>query len=216
LISLLDWLLPNKTVLHGKGMTMKNITMMSQTIELQKAVFTNSLSIFSTMQQHGENLLKTTLEQSPWLPGSSKDACLYWADFYSEYLENLKSVADQGFAAIERVSLPSTKPEENKPQLAKNTKRVPAPRPAKASPVVRKKTVAVKKTVDAKMLPGTKTVAKNVSAENPVVREKNEVKKPEEVKVATSMPKPSVISEPIGAPVLEGRESVKKNLQKKG
>lgn len=195
---------------------MKNQTMLSKTIGMQKAVFADSLTIFSTMQQHGEDLLKTTLEQSPWLPGSSKSTCLYWADFYSKYLENLKSVADQGFAAIERVSLPSTKPEENKPQQTKNTARVPAPRPAKKSPAVRKKTAGVKKTVNAKILPGIKAVAQNVSAENPVVREKNEVKKPEEVKVATSMPKPSVISEPIVAPVLEGRESVKKNLQKKG
>ncbi|MFT5727118.1 MAG: hypothetical protein ACI8PB_001250 [Desulforhopalus sp.] len=195
---------------------MKNQTMLSKTIGMQKAVFTNSLAIFSTMQQHGEDLLKTTLEQSPWLLGSSKDACFYWADFSSKYLENLKSVADQGFAAIEQVSSPSTKPEENEPQQTKKTARVPAPRPAKKSPAARKKTVGVKKTVDAKMLPGTKAVAQNVSADNPVAREKNEVKKPEEVKAATSMPKPSVISEPIAPPVLEGRESVKKILQKKG
>jgi hypothetical protein len=198
---------------------MKNQTMLSKTIGMQKAVFADSLAIFSTMQQHGEDLLKTTLEQSPLLPGSSKSAYLYWADFYSEYLENLKSVADQGFAAIERVSLPSTKPEENKPQLAKNTKRVPAPRPAKASPVVRKKTVAVKKTVDAKMLPGKKALAQNVSAENPVAREKlevkKEVKKSEEVKPATSIPKPSVVSEPIAPPVLGAKESAQKPLGKK-
>ena len=166
------------------------------------------------MQQHGEDLLKTTLEQSPWLPGTSKSTILYWADFYSKYLENLKSVADQGFVAIERDSLPSTKPEENKPQQTKNTARVPAPRPAK-SPAVRKKTVGVKKTVNAKKLPGTKAVVQNVSAENPVVREKNEVKKTEDVKAATSMPKTSTIREPIAPPILEDRDSVKKSLQKK-
>lgn len=195
---------------------MKNQTILIKAIGMQKALFTDSLAIFSTMQQHGEDLLKTTLEQSPWLPGNSKSAYIYWADFYSGYLENLKSLADQGFAAIERVSLQSTKPEENKPQQAKNTKRVPAPRPAKASPAVRKKTVAVKKNVDAKKLPGKKVVAQNVSAKNPVVREKLEVKKTEDVKAATSMPKPSVMREPIAPPVLGDKESAKPTLEKKG
>ena len=177
--------------------------MLSKTIGLQKTAFTNTLAIISTMQQHGEYLLKTTLEQSPWLPGSSKDACLYWADFYSEYLENLKSVADQGFAAIERVSLPSTKPEENKPQQAKTTERVSAPHPAK-------------KIVEAKTLPGKRAVARNEPAEKPVVREKLEVKKSEDVKAVTSIPKPSVPSEPTAPPVLGDKESAKKPLQKKG
>jgi hypothetical protein len=205
---------------------MKNQTMLSKTIGLQKAAFTNSLAIFTTMQQHGEDLLKTTLEQNPWLPGDSKSACLFWADFYSEYLENLKSVADQGFAAIERVSLPSTKPEENKPQQTKNTERVPAPRPVKASPAVRKKTVSAKKTVEEKALPvkkavtqnvpAEKPVARNEPAEKPVAREKLEVKITDDVKAVTSMPKPSVPSEPTAPPVLGDKESAKKPLQKKG
>jgi hypothetical protein len=198
---------------------MKNQTMLSKTIGLQKTAFTNTLAIISTMQQHGEDLLKTTLEQSPWLPGSSKSACLYWADFYSKYLENLKSVADQGFAVIERVSLPSTKPEENEPQQIKNTERVPVPRPAKESPAVRKKTVSAKKNVDAKTLPDKKAVARNVPAEKPVSREKlevkKEVKKSEEVKPATSIPKPSVVSEPIAPPALGAKESAQKPLGKK-
>ena len=77
------------------------------------------------------------------------------------------------------------------------------------------KNVGVKKTVDVEVLSGIKAVGQNVSAGNPVVREKNEVKKTEDVKAATSMPKPSIIREPIAPPILEDRDSVKKSLQKK-
>ena len=110
---------------------MENQKILSRTIELQKTTFTNTMAIISTMQQHGEDLLKTTLTQSPWLPGSSKDACLYWADCYSKYLENIKAVVDQGFAAIELLSSPDTNPGKDGSQQAITTERVPAPRPAK-------------------------------------------------------------------------------------
>jgi len=195
---------------------MENKKMLSKTIGLQKTAFTNTLAIISSMQQHGEDLLKTTLEQSPWLPESSKDACLYWADCYSKYLENFKSVADQGFAAIELISLPGTKPEENEPLQTVTKERVPAPRPAKKSPTVRKKTVSAKKAVGAKTLPGKKAVARNIPAQKPVPREKLEVKKPEEIKPATYIPKPSVTSQSTASSASGEKESAGNPLAKKG
>ncbi|MCP4343309.1 MAG: hypothetical protein GY799_31645 [Desulfobulbaceae bacterium] len=194
---------------------MKNQTMLSKTISFQKAAFTNSLEIFATMQQHGEDLLKTALEQSPWLPGSSKNACLFWADCCSGYLENVKSVADQGFAVIEQVSFPSTKAEENEPRQTQAIERVPAPRPAKKSPVARKKTVNAKKTEGAEMSPGKRAVSRNVPVEKPVASEKLEVKKSEDVKAATSMAKPAVASEPTTLLVPGNKGVVKKTLAKK-
>lgn len=194
---------------------MKNQTMLSKTISLQKAAFTNSLEIFSTMQHHGEDLLKTALEQSPWLPGNSKSACLFWADCCSGYLENVKSVADQGFAVMEQVSLPSTKGERNEPRQTQATERVPAPRPAKKSPVARKKTVNAKKTERAEMSPGKTVVSRNVPVKKPVASEKLEVKKSEDVKAATPMAKPSAASKTTAPQVPGGTEVVKKTPGKK-
>jgi hypothetical protein len=120
------------------------------------------------MQQQGESLLKTTLEQSPWLPGSSKDACLYWADFYSKYFKNLRSMADQGFAEIERISMPLLKLAENASPQTIPTEKIPTP--AKKSPDVREKKVSAKETLVAKTLPEKKPVTMNAALEKPAAQ----------------------------------------------
>ena len=198
---------------------MENQKILSRTIGLQKTTFTNTMAIISTMQQYGEDLLKTTLTQSSWLPGSSKDACLYWADCYSKYLENIKSVVDQGFAAMELLSSPDTNPGKDESQQAITTKRVPVPRPAKKSPSVRKKSVSAKKTVVAQTSPSRDAVAQNVSVEKsvpqsapdktPVAHEKLEEERSKEAKATTSIPQPLVTRQPTPPPALEDKESAK-------
>jgi hypothetical protein len=171
---------------------MESHNMLSKTIGLHKTAFANTLEVFSTMQQHGEDLLKTTLEQSPWLSRSSKNACLSCVDFYSKYLENLKSVADQGFAEIERISSPGLKPEKKESQQTKTTERIRAPRPAKKSPAVRKETVSTKKTEVANTLPDKKPVTQNVSTEKLVTQspptEKLVTQSPPTEKLVTQSP----------------------------
>lgn len=180
------------------------------------------MAIISTMQQHGEDLLKTTLQQSSWLPGSSKDACLYWADCYAKYLENITAVVDQGFTAIESLASPDTKPGKDGSQQAKTTERVPVPRPAKKNPSVRKKSVSAKKTVVAQTLPKKEAVVHKASVEKsvpqsapdkkPVALLKLEEKKAEEAKATTSIPQPLVTRQPTAAPTLENKEGAKKPL----
>lgn len=146
---------------------MKNQTMITKTIGLQKTAFVTTISIISTMQQHGEDLLKTSLEQNPWLPGSSKRACLNMTNCYSKYWENFKSVTDQSFEAMEKVS--ST----DRQTGIKTTEQTSAPSPAQKQPTTRKKTPQVKKTVK----------AKSVSAKKPVTLEKPvQTKPPEQAK----------------------------------
>jgi hypothetical protein len=192
---------------------MENQTMLSKTIGLHRTAFANTLEVFSTLQQHGENLLKTTLEQSPWLPKSSKNACLYYVDFYSKYLENLKSLADQGFAEIERISSPGSKPEKKESQQTKTTERILAPRPAKKSPPVKNATVSTKKTEVTITLPGEKPDTLNPRTEKTVIQNRPEVKKSEEVKATASIPKPSVTNQQTVDPVLGNTESANKLLR---
>ncbi|MGB3223383.1 MAG: hypothetical protein WBB23_11335 [Desulforhopalus sp.] len=149
---------------------MDNQTIISKSLGLNKTAFTNTLAIFSTMQQQGESLFKTTLEQSPWLPGSSKDACLYWFDFYSKYLNSLQSMADQSFEEMERISLPLLKLVEEASPQAIATEKSSTPLPAKKRPAVRDKKVSAKETSVAKTLPEKKSVSQNVPAEKPTPR----------------------------------------------
>ncbi len=189
---------------------MENQNMLLKTIGMQKTVFTNTLTFFSTMHQHGESLLKTTLEQNPWLPKGSKNACFYWADIYSKYLENLNYVASQGFAEIEKFSSPGSKPEKNEAQKKPTTERNAAPRPAKKSSAVGEKTVSAKKNEATNTSPGKKQVAQNAPTDKPVtlkttsekliIHEKPEVKRPEQVKIEASATKPFESSQPITKP----------------
>lgn len=200
-------------------------TALSKTIGLQKVAFSNTLAIFSTLQQQGEDLLKTTLEQSPWLPVGSKNVCLFWADYYSKSLENMKSMADQGFAEIERMSSTAKTPEENKSQQTITKKQVAAPRSEKRRPSVKAKTVHVKKNVVTEALPSEKKIAEKVPVEkqvvqevpakNPVAHEKLESIKSEEVKAMTSMQKPTAISHQTAPLASREKESTGDPLQKK-
>lgn len=200
---------------------MENQKILSKTINLQKTTFTNTMAIISTMQKHGEDLLKTTLTQSSWLPENSKDACLYWADCYSKHLENIQSVVDQGFAAIELLSSPGTNGEKDESQQAIiTTEKVPAPRPAKKSPRVKKKTVSAKKTLITKTSPSKEAVVQNASVEKsvpqsapdikPVAHEKLEEKKSAEAKATTSTQQPLFTRQPAAPPALKDKESAKK------
>ncbi len=196
---------------------MYDLNMFSKTIGLHKTAFDNTLMIFYTMQQHGEDLLKTTLGQSPWLPKSSKNACLYLSDVYSEYLENLRSVADQSYAEIERISSPGSKPvakpAKNELQPKVTTEQAPTPRPAKKSSAASKKTVSTKKTVVANTVPPKESVTQDASIKKPITQSAPTPKqattqkapteklltheRPEETKTAISKPEPSVTKQSI-------------------
>jgi hypothetical protein len=166
---------------------MENQEIFSRILGMQNTTVANTMAIICTMQQHGEDLLKTTLTQSSWLPRNSKDACLYWVDCYSKYLQNMKSVVDQGVAAIELLSSSDTKPGEVESQQAITTERVTVLRPTKKSPGIRKKSVSAKKTV---VTPG-----------------KLEEKKSKEAKVTAFIPQSSVSRQLTAPPALEDKES---------
>lgn len=178
---------------------MNNQTIISKSLGLNKASFTNTLAILSSVQQHGESLLKTTLDQNPWLPGSSKDACLYWAGFYSDYLKNLKSMADQGFAEIERISLSGLKPAENDSGQTIATEIIPTPLPAKKSPDDKEKKVSEKETLVAKKLPEKMPVTENAPTEKPAPKS-----------ASASAGKPATQNASIEKPVIQDKPEVNK------
>jgi hypothetical protein len=83
---------------------MDNLKMLCQTIRFQRAALQNSLALAYAVQQHGQKFLKSTLDQSPWIPGDSKKACLFWADFYTKNLTGVTDLVDQNLSKLERMA----------------------------------------------------------------------------------------------------------------
>jgi hypothetical protein len=83
---------------------MDNQQMLCRTIRFQRTALQNSMAIISAVQQNGENLLKTTLEQSPWIPGNSKKACLFWAGIWTKSLTGMTDLIDRNLAEMERLT----------------------------------------------------------------------------------------------------------------
>lgn len=127
---------------------MDNQTMMLKAIDFQKTVIGCGLSIVAGMQKSAEVLLRTGLEQSPWLPAVSKTACLYAAECSSKYLGNLQLMTEQGFSEMERSSVfraqPKLKMPQQKQAKAKTSKPAAAP---KRPSVTRKKAATGKRKV---------------------------------------------------------------------
>lgn len=195
---------------------MDNQTIISTSLGFNNTTLTNTLTILSDMQQHGESLLKTTLEQTPWLPGSSKDVCLYWVDSYSTYLKNLKAMADLGIAEMERISLPLQKLAANEPRQAIAAETIPNPLPAKKSSSVREKKDNAKETLVDKMLPEKMTVNRTVSAEKTVPNEPPEKPAPQNVSAekpaARNVSKePAAQNANMDKPVIQDQPDTKKD-----
>jgi hypothetical protein len=122
---------------------MDNQKMLSQTIQFQRTAWQNSMAIFSAVQQHGEELLKTTIQQSPWLPGSSKKACLLWADIWTKNLAGMTELVEQNLANMERLSSTAGQTiKKEKPLKRATAKPQPSPQPKAAA----RKVTAEKKT----------------------------------------------------------------------
>jgi hypothetical protein len=133
--------------------------MLSQTIRFQRTAWQNSLAIITAVQQHGEKLLKTTIQQSSWIPGSSKEACLFWADIWTKNLAGMTDLVDKNLADMERLSSTgeqATKKEKPPKKASVNPPEPPPPQAAARKPISEKKTVAVKPQAAEKAMPSTK------------------------------------------------------------
>lgn len=176
---------------------MEHQTMFLKTIVFQKTAFANTLEIFSSMRHHGETLLKTTLEQSLWLPESSRKACLFWADVCTKNFENVKVLVDQGFTEMERFSSTNLKPGEDKPQKTEATGRQPAPRPAKKTATHRKKTINTKKVPNVKTASIEKAALQEKPAEKKAaIQEGLSTQQPAAVKTVISKPEHIITPQP--------------------
>lgn len=120
---------------------MDNLNLLCQTIRFQRTALQNSLAMISAVQQHGEKLLKTTLDQSPWIPGEGKDACLFWAGIWTKNLTGMTDLVDKNLATMERFTSTGEKRQAGKERPPEK----PAAEPKEPPSVVAKKAAPERK-----------------------------------------------------------------------
>jgi len=75
--------------------------MFKQMLNFQKTTFDNSFQAMSTLQEQGEKMVSTFLDQATWLPGEGKKAISDWLKAYQEGRSKFKSAIEDNFAKVE-------------------------------------------------------------------------------------------------------------------
>lgn len=76
---------------------------LSKAIRYQKTASDNAFSIISILQNSGEQMLKTTLDQCTWIPEKGRKDYLTWSRNYLQMTEKMKSYIDKGYEEAERL-----------------------------------------------------------------------------------------------------------------
>ena len=80
---------------------MEQKQLFKQMIDFQKATFDNSFNAMSTLQEQGEKMLGTFLEQATWLPQEGKKAISDWINAYQEGRKKFKDTVEDNFNKVE-------------------------------------------------------------------------------------------------------------------
>lgn len=75
--------------------------LLKQMIDFQKATFDNSFQAMTTLQEQGEKMVSTFLDQATWLPGEGKKAVSDWINAYQEGRNQFKSAVEDNFTKVE-------------------------------------------------------------------------------------------------------------------
>lgn len=148
---------------------MDNLKMLCQTIRFQRAALQNSLALVYAVQQHGQKFLKSTLDQSPWIPGDSKKACLFWADFYTKNLTGVTDLVDQNLAKLERMATVNREKEAKKAQEKPSAPMQP-PEPPQPSTTAEKTAPEEKTAVETAQVPEKEPPTKPVEEQTGTVK----------------------------------------------
>jgi polyhydroxyalkanoate synthesis regulator phasin len=72
-----------------------------QMLDFQKATFDNSFKAMTTLQEQGEQMVNTFLEQATWLPEEGKKAVTNWINAYKEGREKYREAVEKNFEKVE-------------------------------------------------------------------------------------------------------------------
>lgn len=72
-----------------------------QMLDFQKTTFDNSFQAMSTLQEQGEKMVDTFLEQASWLPEEGKKAVANWLNAYKEGRIKYREAVEKNFEKVE-------------------------------------------------------------------------------------------------------------------
>jgi polyhydroxyalkanoate synthesis regulator phasin len=72
-----------------------------QIIDFQKATFDNSFNALATLQEQGETMISTSLNQAEWLPEEGKKVIKEWLDTYKKARSEFKNTVDGNFKKVQ-------------------------------------------------------------------------------------------------------------------
>lgn len=72
-----------------------------QMLDFQKATFDNSFKAMANLQEQGEKMVDTFLQQATWLPEEGKKAVANWINAYKEGRAKYREAVEQNFEKVE-------------------------------------------------------------------------------------------------------------------
>ena len=75
--------------------------MFKQMMEFQKTTFDNSFSAMSKLQEQGEAMVQTFVDQAPWLPEDGKKVIKDWVKAYQKGREDFKKHVDANYKKVQ-------------------------------------------------------------------------------------------------------------------
>ncbi len=166
--------------------------MLHEAFQFQKDLCESTFSIATSVQENCENLLKDSLDLTPWFPDEGKKACLYWSERYWSTLANLKGSSLLSIEYLEKIITPPKSQVKDSPTEKKAS--AAQARAATKPKAAVKKTTQAKSSATQKKTPTASATARKTSAAKKsttakTAAKKTPVKKTQEAKKSVS-PKP--------------------------
>lgn len=86
--------------------------LLKQVIDFQKATFDNSFKAMATLQEQGEQIVNTFLEQAPWLPQEGKKAVADWINAYQTGRNEFRAYVETNFEKVKNYFSEQQSPSE--------------------------------------------------------------------------------------------------------
>ncbi len=83
-------------------MQMDQKQMFKQMIDFQKSTFDNSFNAMSNLQEQGEKMVQTFVEQAAWLPEEGKKAVSGWITAYKDGRIKFKEAVEKNFEKVDK------------------------------------------------------------------------------------------------------------------
>jgi hypothetical protein len=75
--------------------------MAKQVIQFYKTTFDNSFSTMVMLQEQAEKLMKTFMDQAPWMNDDARKVLNQWTGVYQKGRDDYKKAMDEGYKKVE-------------------------------------------------------------------------------------------------------------------